>query len=415
MLLACATAAPADVNVQPNQDGQMYTGVMVNGSPSTKYNIVFLGDGFTAAEQSQFNFKVSQAVEALWQREPYASHMCAFNIYRVNVVSTDSGVDRPGQYPAIYRNTELDCTYGNPLDPIHPSPLRLISSKAPANCWEAANHAPANDAVFVLVNDTEWGGAAGGLVFSSIHPDFNRIITHELGHKIGGLADEYHYYFDKTDPPTTYTGYEPTQPNVTTKTAFADIKWNDLIIPGTPLPTTLANATANTGGLWEGAKYHDYGIYRPQHICQMRDAAEAFCMVCKRHLAGVLATYETEPPNLVCSGILRQLRGLGKLRWMEEWRFVLPGCLTCPPNVANMDEVVLVMQGLPEGFKMRIVDELGQVIAEADGTKGRMIARFTADPTRQHYVDVFSSGDPIGGMLQFQTDLIVNGEEMALP
>ncbi|MFQ5430703.1 MAG: M64 family metallopeptidase [Phycisphaerae bacterium] len=411
-LLTGVSAASAE----PPGGAQLYTGVFVSGSPTTKYDIVFLGDGFTASEQDQFNWKVTQAVNALWNLEPYASHMCAFNIWRVNVVSNESGVDKPGKYPAIYRDTALDCTYGNPLDPVNPTPYRLITSKSPWKCYEAAGKAPAYDAVFVLVNDPEWGGASGGLTYSSIHPDFHQIITHELGHKIGGLADEYHYYYDKTDPPSTYTGWEPTEPNVTTKTLLAEIKWNDLILPGTPLPTTLGNATENDLGLWEGAKYHDYGIYRPQYTCQMRDSEDPFCAVCRRHLAGVFEYHETEPPTLECSGMLRKLLKLSHMYWEEyDWRFLLPQCLTCPPNVTDMDQVIYVMKGLPAGFQMRIVDEMGQVVAEGRSTKGGLIASFNADPMRQYFVDVSGSGAPTGEVLNFQSDLFINGEEMALP
>ncbi len=411
-LLTCVSAASAE----PPGGAQLYTGVFVSGSPSTKYDIVFLGDGFTASQQDQFNWKVEQAVQALWSLEPYASHMCAFNIWRVNVVSNESGVDKPGDYPAIYRDTALDCTFGNPLDPNYPTPYRLITSNSPSKCYEAASKAPEHDAVFILVNDDDWGGAAGGLVFSSIHPDFYQIITHELGHKIGGLADEYHYYYDKTDAPSTYTGWEPTEPNVTTMTNLADIDWNDLILPGTPLPTTLGNSTENHVGLWEGAMYHDYDIYRPQHTCQMRDSEDPFCAVCERHMIGVLEEYETEPPNLLCSGMLYELLKFGKMPLEEEyWRFLVPVCLTCPPNVAQMDEVVYVMRGLPSGFEMVIVDEMGQVVAEGQKTRDGLLASFDADPTRQYYVDVTSNAAPTGEMLDYQSNLFINGDEMALP
>lgn len=410
--LAFAPAVMADVNVMTQPDGLKYAAAFVNGSSSTKYDIVFIGDGFTAAEQNDFNFRVNMAVNALWNLEPYASHMCAFNIWRVNVISQQSGVDHPGNTPAVFKNTELDCSYG---DPSLGEPLRLIKSLSSWKCYEAAGHAPAADAVFVLVNDAEWGGAAGGLVFSSIHPDFHEIITHELGHKIGGLADEYPYYYSADDPPSTYTGPEPTQVNVTTKTVLAQIKWKDLILPGTPLPTTLSNSTANTLGLWQGAKYHSHGIYRPQFICQMRDSAEEFCGVCKRHMIDRLETYETEPPNLICSGILRELLAAARMPLEEEyWRFDFPICLTCPPESLGFDEVILTMNGLPQSFQMNVLDEHGQVIARGVPGDAGMVLQFDADPTGQYFVEVIGDGQA-QGIADVQTDLNINGEAFALP
>ncbi|NUO79368.1 hypothetical protein HUU05_04775, partial [candidate division KSB1 bacterium] len=225
LLSLWATAASSAVNVQRNSDGSYYTAVLSNGSTSLKYDIVFIGDGFTTAQQADFNARVNDAVAALQAMPAYSQRMCGLNIWRVNVVSAQSGVDHPAG--GVFRNTELDCRYGNPAVG---EAERCIRSDSPAKCYEAADYAPDYDAVFVLVNDTQWGGCAGGLVFSSISPGFAGIITHELGHKIGALADEYDCYVcDGSDANRTYVGPEPASANLTKQTARASIKWNALI------------------------------------------------------------------------------------------------------------------------------------------------------------------------------------------
>lgn len=398
------------VNVLYNLDGSSYTDVMVNGSPGLKFNIVFVGDGFTSAEQSLFNSKVNLALAALWNFEPYASHMCAFNIYRVNVASTESGIDHPME--GIYKDTELDCTYGDEGDG---EAERCITSDSPAKCYEAAGYAPAYDAVFVLVNDDQWGGCASGqLVFSSISPNFHQIITHELGHRVGGLADEYTCYIcDGSDDNLVFTDPEPDKPNVTKD--VTGLKWADLIAPGTPLPTTVNNPDGVVG-CWEGGMYHGLGIYRPQFTCMMRESDEPFCKVCHRHMADIMENYEVEPPNLYCSGALWDILAFARQPWTEVgWQFLLPQCLTCPPREFDHDEVVYILEGLPPGFQMQIVDQNGRIVGKAVQSDAGLTARFDAQPSTQYYAQIFSDAEPTGQVLDLQSQLRFNGEEFALP
>jgi hypothetical protein len=124
-----------------------------------------------------------------------------------------------------------------------------------------------------------------------------------LGHAAFGLADEYEYWagcgIDTTQD--TYTGGEPSEPNVTIDTNRATIKWGDLILPTTPLPTT-SNADCSvcdpqpnpfppdTVGAYEGARYFHCGIYRPQFNCMMRNLT-AFCAVCQQQIMDTLQPY----------------------------------------------------------------------------------------------------------------------------
>ena len=217
--------AHAEVPVQVQPTGLTYTGILVNGSATSKFDIVFIGDGFQKSEQTAFNNKVNEAVAALQNRPGYSARMCGFNIWRVNVLSTDSGIDHPKN--GISKNTALDCRYGNPA---MSEAERCIVTDSPAKCFEAAANAPARDAVFVLVNDTQWGGCAGNVVCSSIAAGFDGLITHELAHDVGELADEYDCYVcDGSDNNRTYSGSDPSEVNITNNTDRATTKWHDLI------------------------------------------------------------------------------------------------------------------------------------------------------------------------------------------
>jgi hypothetical protein len=164
-LVASAAAAAVDVQQQPN--GLYYTLVHGGGASDLRYDLVLVGDGFTADEQDEFDARVEDVVAALEARAPFSDRMCAFNVWRVNVVSEDSGVDHPAD--GVFVDTELDVRYGDPDDG---EAERCITSDSPADVYEAAGFAPEHDAIFVLANDTQWGGCAGDLVFSSISAGF---------------------------------------------------------------------------------------------------------------------------------------------------------------------------------------------------------------------------------------------------
>ena len=118
------------------------------------------------------------------------------------------------------------------------------------------------------------------------------ILPHELGHSIGGLADEY------VDEELSYNGLhkmdqEPLEANITTLVDFAS-KWQDLVPRNTPIPTPpvkgLGRHDNGPVGVYEGGGYQPHGIYRPCTKCMMRDYAD-FCPVCTRTLNRVFDLY----------------------------------------------------------------------------------------------------------------------------
>ncbi|MEE8168977.1 MAG: M64 family metallopeptidase, partial [Phycisphaerae bacterium] len=275
-LLAC-TAANAQVDVQPNGDFN-YAEVLYNGWPARKLDIVFIGDGYTAAEQGVFNTHVEDALQAMQTTPPYANLMCAFNVWRVNVVSLDSGIDRPSL--SLFYNTELDVRFG---DPAAGETERCIRSDSPQKIDEAASHAPAANLIVVLANTSFHGGCAPGIVYSGTGPGWWGTFIHELSHRIGGLADEYHT--DNRD----YTFSEPPYPNVTRFSDFASIKWNDLIDLATPLPTIDDIPQGVVGAFEGGWGVFATGIFRPQFTCMMKSLGSSFCAVCDRTIRQNLA------------------------------------------------------------------------------------------------------------------------------
>ncbi|MDR1356191.1 MAG: IgA Peptidase M64 [Tannerellaceae bacterium] len=243
------------------------------GDPSSKADLVFLGDGYTAAEQDKFLDDARSFAESLFNTPPFDARRNDFNVWAVELVSEESGTDVSGK--GIFKHTALNSgfyTFG--LD-------RYLTVPDIRPVRDAVWNVPC-DAVFILVNTDMYGG--GGMYnFYAIGTTGNErtksIFAHEFGHSFAGLADEYFSSEVAYDEDFYHTGLEPWEPNITTLVDFGS-KWQDLLPDGTPVPTPTEGYDGKTG-VFEGGGYKAKGIYRPQDHCMMRDYAP-FCPACSR-------------------------------------------------------------------------------------------------------------------------------------
>ncbi|RJQ85560.1 M64 family metallopeptidase [Amycolatopsis panacis] len=231
--------------------------IETNGPSENHFDLVVVGDGYTAADLGTYSQHVRSSIDALFSVEPYQSYRKQFNIWQVNVVSPDSGVSNdPDQ--GIQRNTALGSYFW--CDGIE---RLLCVNETKANQYAAA--APDVDQVLVLANSTKYGGAGGGVATSSGgNASSSQIVAHELGHSIGGLADEYDY--GDCDP------REPAEPNATALTEdqmrSQQAKWYQYL--GKPSPD------GSTVGAYEGSRYCQTGMYRPSADSLMRTLGKPF-------------------------------------------------------------------------------------------------------------------------------------------
>lgn len=254
------------------------TKVIDNGGPSNRINIIAVGDGFTASEIDTYvnhvNFFLLNDApdgpfgfsdDGYFFETPQEEYKPYFNVYRVDVISNESGIDRP---PNTSVDTALDCCLG-----CQPAPSAVLCD--PAKIYTAAAEANVDwDFVFVLANDPSFAGNgfSNYMTFTAGTGDeMGRVVLHESGHVYPDpwLADEYFA------PGQQYPGSnEPWHPNCTLQIQHANIKWNEWINPGTPLPTPpgLPECYAGTDvGAYEGCAYYGLGIYRPTCNSMMRN------------------------------------------------------------------------------------------------------------------------------------------------
>jgi hypothetical protein len=290
------------------------TRILGSAPDANHYNIVLVAEGFTQAQQPTFNSRCADFVTAL-QAEPWYAATCnAINVHRLNVTSTDSGCDDPSNCPdgstgsGTTVNTYFDAHFcGSGVRRCLTGDASLVRSTVDGVMpqWEVA---------LVIVNTTAYGGCAGrNVAWTSIRSGWTNVALHELGHAGFGLADEYQYWegcgsgeTDRDNAPT----WEPGEPNVTTVTTRANLKWRNLVRAETPIPTMLnpdctkcdqrPNVLTNDDivGLYEGAQYYHCGRFRPAYRCRMRNNQEAFCRVCVEAILERLGNHVTPTPRL---------------------------------------------------------------------------------------------------------------------
>jgi len=232
-----------------------------NGAPANRLDLLILGDGYTAAEQSKFATDAQNLANSFFSQEPLTSYRKLFNVARVDLVSNLSGASHTGQSGDTALGAYYNCA----------SIERLICiDNAKVNAVLVTIPAAQRDLVVVLVNDTEYGGSGGAVAVASLHPQVLELVLHEAGHSFALLADEY----GGPPPPACDTSREPSAANATRETDRSRIKWNAWIDAATPLPT--GGTTNGVPGAYAGAAYCDAGMFRPTFNSKMRALGQSF-------------------------------------------------------------------------------------------------------------------------------------------
>ena len=234
-----------------------------SGDSSNRLDIVVAGDGYTSAEMGKYAGDVNGFLAAMFAQQPWAEYRPLMNIYRADVISPQSGASHPerGAMSTTAFSASYNCGGLLRLVCVDVREVNAVIGRS----FGAAQH----DLVFIIVNDTAYGGSGGPISVVSLNPASVEIALHEIGHTLGLLGDEY------TDqpPPCTIVS-EPPFANVTVQTARDAIKWNAWIAPSTPLPT--AGPSSGVPGIYVGAHYCPSGVYRPTFNSKMRTLGQPY-------------------------------------------------------------------------------------------------------------------------------------------
>lgn len=322
---AVAAFAPAPPPQPGPGDGTVVgaTKVVDNGPDAQRFNLVLLAEGYREAELPLFRQHVQDFIDQFFDTSPFRENCSAFNIWRIEVTSTDSGADDPAppaDNPGTPENEALRCaggagttvaTYFDATFCADGVIRRLTGANGGTAIAVLNAQVPQWDNALIIVNSAIRGGSGGNPGVTTVGGgDWKDVAIHEIGHSAFGLADEYDYWagcgVDAAGTRDNHPAGEPSEPNVTLQTDRTMIKWRDLIDAATPVPTTQnadctrcdnqANPfTGQVVGLYEGAHYYHCDAYRPTFFCKMRVTTDPFCQVCTREILADLAAFQ--PPN----------------------------------------------------------------------------------------------------------------------
>ncbi|MFF9065799.1 M64 family metallopeptidase [Streptomyces sp. NPDC014891] len=282
VLAVCLLAAglvgtvPAAAGTPTPADGPAVVPVQSTGPADRRFNLVFMGDGYTAAELPAFRADLDRHLNTLWSIEPFASYRSYINVWAVEVPSAESGVDCDPGLDAPARDTALDMGFWGGCDPGSVQRLLTVDSrKAAALADLVPGTSAANRQVVALAHSSTYGGAGGGYATASGGNALSSLITpHEIGHSLGGLQDEYDYYA-RGVPGDTYSGPEPSSPHHTllTERQMRDrrAKW-----------WRWLGEESESGGVigrHESGMYRTKGVWRPSRHSLMKTLGYAFDQV----------------------------------------------------------------------------------------------------------------------------------------
>ncbi|MFG1706125.1 M64 family metallopeptidase [Nonomuraea sp. M3C6] len=250
--------------------------VQVTGAPAKRFNLIIMGDGYTGAEQAKFQADADRHLNVMWSIEPFKTYRNYINVYRIDIVSGESGISCDPGLDAPRKTTPLSMGFWGRCNP--GSVQRLITMDNAAATHYAdlvTGTSSGNRQILALGNSGTYGGAGGSYATASGSNSMSALISpHELGHSLGGLQDEYDYY-QRGVPGGAYPGGEPSSAHHTllTEQQMRDQqkKWWRWL--GEP---------SESGGpiaRYEGGLYYTTGVWRPSQHSMMKTLGYYFDQV----------------------------------------------------------------------------------------------------------------------------------------
>ena len=280
--------------------------LMQNGEPARKVDILILGDGYARGDLEKFRKDAAHFTEAMFTTKPFAGRKKDFNVWTMEVISDESGIDVPDKN--VWKRNPLGTMYNTF------GSARYVLTMDNRVLRDIAGAAP-YDFLCILVNDSRYGGGGIFNLYTTTYTgektptqewQMDYVYVHEFGHSFGGLGDEYYNSstaYNEFYPP----GVEPWEPNVTALRDPGNVKWKSFVSPGVAVPTAWEKSTfdsletlrgkldrlapdyyekreplyrastellrtsayAGKVGAFEGSGYASTGLYRPAVDCRM--------------------------------------------------------------------------------------------------------------------------------------------------
>ena len=265
--------------VDPSAAGPIAVTRIKNAGPDAdRFVLVIENDGFTQADLNtgRYQTECERIVAYMRTNWPWSGYDTAYNVYRIDIESNESGVDYEDASPTNGGHTVdnyLDTQFwrGGTQRCIYPTAdgeLRAIEAAdrmVGVGVWHE---------IIILANSTLRGGCASSFAAMSLVSDVDDTAVHELGHSFANLRDEYDYGSSETNC------YDTWDVNIDCNEWINSPKWSAWLTPGVPLPTPDLPEYDHVIGAFEGAFHQAKGYVRPRRTCRMRAGYKPFCEIC---------------------------------------------------------------------------------------------------------------------------------------
>lgn len=241
------------------------TSLKRSGDSSQRVDIVFLAEGYSAAEREQFLADAKLFLEAMFSasnarlNSPFSLYQNFFNAQALFVASAQSGMDRPSR--GLYVDTAFDASqYGGDGRCLYGDEDKAIDY---VNANVAEN---ARDIVIVLVNTKLYGGAGGKVAWvSAQNYAASEIVLHEIGHSYAGLQDEYADSAMLKNFPLNDALF---QKSVHVTDDLSQIPWSAWL--------GYQDGELGSVGMYEGGYYRETGVWRATSTSKMKELDQPF-------------------------------------------------------------------------------------------------------------------------------------------
>ncbi len=361
----------SDVYTFTTSDKDAYTDgeyVLYYKSPKAKpFVVIFTGDGYLAEHHRYgglFDEDMNDAIEGLFEIEPYKTYKEYFTVYKLAAFSNEIGVTN--KKTGVTVDTKFGCTWngGNST---------YLTSRAGSSAifsWcekipEFVERGKKNSSVAVVINADEYAGTCtmwdtGASIAmmtynrnaGSIQTQFVNTVKHELGgHGIGRLADEY----------TTSSDYYPDDKKPGLKSwqddgAYLNVSIEPLI-ENSPWSHFIGLDDYSHVGMFEGANGYKKGVWKSEQTSCMISNLPYFnspsrFLIVKRLLetAGEVIPTEKGEPLAVRASKLQKIMEIFKAKDIQKTNPYLNGNNTNSANVKTGNTYYEGWGGVPYDF-----------------------------------------------------------------
>jgi hypothetical protein len=332
--------------------------IQVTGPPSSRFNLVVMGDGYTASELPKFREQVDKHLNILWSIEPFKSYRSYVNVYAVEITSPESGVDCDPDLTSPKVDTPLQMGFWGGCNPGSVQRLLTVSQAAATQYADLVpGTTAANRQILAIGNSDTYGGAGGSYATASGGNALSALITpHELGHSLGGLQDEYDYYA-RGERGTPYEGPEPTSIHHTLLTEQQMLdqhkKWYRWL--GEP------SESGGVIGRYEGGMYAGSDVWRPSAHSMMKALGYYFDQVSRERMTQRISSrtsliQDSTPVGQVAGDQVVWLQTLHPVSHELDVTWNLDGTTLQTANARAVDLATLALAPGPHTLTATVID-----------------------------------------------------------